>query len=52
MLLSHEDEGDSYHPYWYACVLGIFHVNVKHSGPSARTPHVQKIELLYVCWFG
>ena len=52
MLLSHEDEGDSYHPYWYACVLSIFHVNVRHSGPSSRTPHVQKIELLYVRWFG
>jgi hypothetical protein len=56
MLLSHEDsdelEGNPYHPYWYARVLGIFHVNVKHSGPSSRTPHVQKIELLYVRWFG
>jgi hypothetical protein len=52
MLLSHEDEGDSYHPYWYACVLGIFHVNVKHSGPNSRTPHVQKLELLLVRWFG
>lgn len=52
MLLSNEDEGDSYHPYWYARVLGIFHVNVKHSGPRSRTPHVQKIEFLQVRWFG
>ena len=49
MLLSHEDECDS---YWYARVLGIFHVNVKHSRLCSRTPHVQKIELLYVQWFG
>ena len=52
MVLSHEDEGDSYHPYWYARVLGIFHVNIKHMGPSSRTPNVQKIEFLYVRWFG
>ena len=32
--------------------FGIFHVNIKHSGPSLRTPHVQKIDLLYVHWFG
>ena len=52
MLLSHENEGDSYHPYWYACVIGIFHINVSHRGPRSRTPHVQKIEFLYVRWFG
>ena len=52
MLLSHEDEGDSYHPYWYTRLLGIFHVNIKHTGPRSRTPHVQKIELVYVQWFG
>lgn len=52
MVLSHEDEGNSYHPYWYARVLGIFHVNICHRGPSSRTPHVQKIEFLFVRWFG
>ena len=52
MLLSHEDENDSYHPYWYARVLGIFHVNIRHTGPRSRTPHVQKIELVFVRWFG
>ena len=53
MLMSHEDEGaDSYHPYWYAHILGIFHVNIKHTGPNSRTPHVQKIEVIFVRWFG
>ena len=52
MLLSHEDEGDSYHPYWYARVLGIFYINIKHTWPSSKTPHLQKIEFLYVRWFG
>ena len=52
MLLSHEDEDNSYHPYWYARVIGIFHINVNHRGPKLRTPHVQRIEFLYVWWFG
>ena len=53
MLMSHEDEGaDSYHPYWYAGILGIFHINIKHTGPNSRTPHVQKIEVIFVRWFG
>lgn len=36
MVLAHEDEGeeDKRHPYWYAKVLGIFHVNVRISGPG------------------
>ena len=52
LLLSHEDEGHSYHPYWYARVLGIFHVNILHTGPNSRTPNVQRIDFLFVRWFG
>lgn len=52
MLLSHEDEGDSYHPYWYARVLGIFHVNIIHTGQNSRIPHVQRVEFLFIRWFG
>ena len=34
MTLGHEDEEEETkcHPYWYAKVLGIFHVNVRRSG--------------------
>ena len=52
LLLSHEDEGHSYHPYWHARVLGIFHVNIIHTGPNSRTPHVQRIEFVFVQWSG
>lgn len=42
MTLGHEDqeEGTKWHPYWYAKVLGIFHVNMRRWGvsrPSAWT---------------
>ena len=50
MTLGHEDEeeGTKCHPYWYAKVLGIFHVNVRRSG-SMETEHM---EFLWVHWFG
>ncbi|KAG2072996.1 hypothetical protein BDR04DRAFT_1011864, partial [Suillus decipiens] len=28
MVMSHEEEWT--HPYWYACLIRIFHVNVEH----------------------
>ena len=52
MTISHEDPGDNYHPYWYACVLGIFHINVIHSGPNSKSPNPQHINFLFVRWFG
>lgn len=50
MTLGHEDEeGDTkWHPYWYAKVLGIFHVDVRLLG-CMETEHV---EFLWVHWFG
>jgi len=49
MTLGHEDEeGAKWHPYWYAKVLGIFHVNVRHSGFM----ETERMEFLWVHWFG
>ena len=49
MTLSHEDEeGTKWHPYWYAKVLRIFHVNVRRLG-SMET---ERMEFLWVHWFG
>ena len=52
MVLAHEDEGeeDERHPYWYAKVLGIFHVNVRISGPGNF--EVMRMDFLWVHWFG
>ena len=51
MVLSTEI-GPNAHPYWYACVLGVFHARVMHSGPEARNQSVQYMEFLWVRWFG
>lgn len=49
IALGHEDEEVNHkrHLYWYAKVLGIYHVNVRVSG-QVKT---QRMEFLWVCWF-
>lgn len=50
MTLGHEDEEEhtKWHPFWYAKVLGIFHVNVRRSGHM----ETERMEFLWVHWFG
>ncbi|KAF4611550.1 hypothetical protein D9613_004494 [Agrocybe pediades] len=54
MTPSHDDneEGSEYHPYWYARVVGIFHVNVRFTHPNTAKTKTQKMEFLWVRWFG
>jgi hypothetical protein len=54
MLLSHEAPNEEViaHPYWYARVIGIFHVDVVHRGPKSMSPDKQRINFLWVRWFG
>ncbi|KAK0421714.1 hypothetical protein EV421DRAFT_1724714 [Armillaria borealis] len=51
MMVSPET-GDHAHPFWYARVLGIFHAQVCHTGPEARSHSVQNMEFLWVRWYG
>ena len=46
------ETGPNAHPYWYACVLGVFHAKVMHIGPEARNCSIQYMEFLWVRWFG
>jgi hypothetical protein len=50
MVLSHEEERT--HPYWYARVIGIFHVNVEHhQNDTGYYSHPIRMEFLFVRWF-
>ena len=49
MVLSHENKEK--HPYWYARIIGIFHTNVRHVGPTSKCSNPQKMEFLWVRWF-
>jgi len=54
MVLSPENdkENENPHPYWYACTLGVYHVNVRHLGPNSKSDQPQHMEFLFVRWFG
>ena len=45
-----QEEEDKIHPYWYAKVLGIFHVNVRIS--ESDDFEVLRMDFLWVHWFG
>ncbi|KAJ3819389.1 hypothetical protein F5880DRAFT_1460801, partial [Lentinula raphanica] len=53
MMLSGEDKPDA-HPYWYACVIGIYHATVISTHPQANTAESgpQDLEFLWVRWLG
>jgi hypothetical protein len=51
MVMSCET-GPNSHPFWYACVLGVFHVHVLHTGPAAMNQSVQCIVFLWVHCYG
>jgi hypothetical protein len=51
MVMSRET-GPNAHPFWYARVLGVFHAQVYHIGPSAKNCSIQRLEFLWVRWFG
>jgi hypothetical protein len=51
MVISPEDEPNA-HPFWYAWVLGVFHVNVLHTGARSSNHSIQHVEFLWVRWFG
>ncbi|TFK38281.1 hypothetical protein BDQ12DRAFT_698836 [Crucibulum laeve] len=50
MTLSWEE--DSKFPYWFGCVLGIFHAMVQFTGSGHQTFEPQRLEFLYVRWYG
>lgn len=51
MVLSPETAPNA-HPFWYARVLGIFHVEVVHTGSESRNGSAQHMEFLWVRWYG
>ncbi|KAI0056177.1 hypothetical protein BV25DRAFT_1814475, partial [Artomyces pyxidatus] len=54
MVLSCEDDDGTakHHYYWYAHVIGVYHANIIYTGPGAKTTEPQRMEFLWVRWFG
>ena len=51
MLLAEDPESNSYHPFLYARVLRVFHVNVIYTGAGSVDYRPQRLDVLWVCWF-
>jgi len=51
MVLSHEDD-DERHPYWYARLIRIFHIDVWYYGGERVPSSPQRMDVLFVRWFG
>jgi hypothetical protein len=49
MVLLHETD-EAQHPYWYARIIRIFHVDIWDYNASMAKPH--QMNLLFVHWFG
>lgn len=50
MVLSHEDDDNAY-PYWYARVVGVFHVEVQYRGSEMQDQAPKRVDFLWVRWF-
>jgi hypothetical protein len=51
MVLADDDDA-KFHPYWYARVIGVFHAMVCFNSPRAKAREMQRIEFLWVRWYG
>lgn len=49
-LASDDPDNTDAHPYWYARVLGVYHVHAHDV--MQPTPGMQCMEVLFVRWFG
>ncbi|KAJ3755244.1 hypothetical protein EV360DRAFT_86085 [Lentinula raphanica] len=52
MMLSGDSETCDDHPYWFARIIGIYHVNIVYSGQQQKFLAPQKLDFLHVRWFG
>lgn len=50
MLLANDNDDDS-HPFRYARVLGVYHVNVVYTGSGMVDYTVRRLDFLWVRWF-
>ncbi|PPQ82246.1 hypothetical protein CVT25_008397, partial [Psilocybe cyanescens] len=51
MTLAQEAQDPNTHPYAYARVLSIFHVDIKHKGALSRSGMSHRMDVLWVRWF-
>ncbi|KAL1937168.1 hypothetical protein VTO73DRAFT_14510 [Trametes versicolor] len=50
ILLAEDDHTDDF-PYWYARVVGVYHANVRFTGPGSTSRAWRRMDFLWVRWF-
>lgn len=40
------------HPYWYGRIIGVFHAEVRHVGPTSVDYTPRRMDFLWVRWYG
>jgi hypothetical protein len=51
MVLAREEDSNDPHPYWYARIIGTYHVEVRHTGLLSSSLNVHMIKFVWVRWF-
>ncbi len=54
IVLANKTDTNCIHPYWYACIIGIFHADVCYNDPDGTMEEMCcfQIDFLWVCWYG
>ena len=50
-ILMLSSRGPDEHPFYYACVIGIFHANVMYTGTGSKDFWAHHMKFLWVHWF-
>ena len=51
-MVKSPETGPGAQPYWYACVIGIFHAMVSSSHADVEEESFRHMDFLWVRWFG
>jgi hypothetical protein len=51
MMLANDRDAENDHPFWFARVLGIYHVNAVYTDPGMLDYTSQRFDFLWVRWF-
>ena len=51
-MVKSPETGPQAQPYWYACVIGIFHALVSSSHKGVQDRSLHQMDFLWVRWFG
>jgi hypothetical protein len=48
MVLASEDDQPNPFPYWFGCIVGVFHADVLHTGTTSKSSEIQQMDFLWV----